>query len=80
MPHSPARHLPAAAAAFNARYPGPQDPGVIETAPNWATTLLDPSNVRQWAAGSGAAQPNNSYFSIDVGPAHIISLSNYVSQ
>ena len=61
-------------AAYNARYPQPQDPALINTAPNHGSVYL----------GSGGrfksgVRLNNSFYSVEASGAHIVSLSNYVS-
>lgn len=70
--------LSAVLAAYNARYPTPQNPDVIATQPNHANTYLNTSFPQQFV-NSASVQPNNSYYSVDLPGAHLITLSNYVS-
>jgi hypothetical protein len=64
--------------AFNARYPQPQDPASINTAPNNPATYLNASNANQFALDEGAVTPNNSFWSVALPPVHIISFNPYL--
>ena len=68
-------------AAYNARYPGPpllkSSPDAINVSPNYGSLFLGSGGKfknEQWV------QTNNSYYSVDVSGAHVISMSNYVSR
>lgn len=63
-------------AAYNARYPMPQDRATLNTAPNWASLYVGHGRAFK---NEASVQPNNSYYSLDVSHAHIVSLSSYVS-
>lgn len=69
--------------SFNARYPMPRDPSVINTSPNdvslyWDQALLPTMGKFLPPEQSDSVVTNNTWYSIDVGPVHIIMLTNYV--
>eukprot|EP00889_Picochlorum_renovo_P000373 jgi/Picre1/27403/NNA_000370.t1 len=69
--------------AYNARYPNPQDPEQINTSPNfadqyWEQSLLPGEGRFVSDDISSTIKTNNTWYSIDVGPAHIVMLNNYV--
>lgn len=69
--------------AYNARYPNPQDPEQINTSPNfadqyWEQSLLPGEGKFVSDDISSTVKTNNTWYSIDVGPAHIVMLNNYV--
>ena len=68
--------------SFNARYPMPRDKNVVNTDPNniqqyWDQTPLP--GYTQWYPTdvSNKAVTNNTYFSTDMGPVHLVALSTY---
>lgn len=69
--------------SFNARYPMPRDPSVINTSPNnameyWDQKLLPTMGKFLPPEVSDSVVTNNTWYSIDAGPVHIIMLNNYV--
>lgn len=69
--------------SYNARYPNPQDPEVINSAPNYAPLYWDQSLLPgegKFVSNdiSDKVKTNNTWYSVDVGPAHIVMMNNYV--
>lgn len=70
--------------AYNARYPNPQYPEEgIQTSPNdplayWDFSLLPHSAMFLPDHMSNAVKTNNTFYSINTGPVHMIFLNNYV--
>lgn len=67
-------------AAYNARYPVPTNPAIIGTAPNPLNAYIalpQTTPVLQFN-DAPSVQPNNSYYSIDLPGAHLVSLTSYV--
>ncbi|PRW60148.1 Purple acid phosphatase 15 [Chlorella sorokiniana] len=63
--------------AFNARYPGPQDPAAINTRPNNASQYLNGSNPRQFI-NSTDYQPQNGFWSVALPWATVLVLNSYL--
>lgn len=72
--------------AYNARYPNPQDPSRINTGANYANHWWNSSAFALYPKQGKFLAPeqvdnivtNNTYYSINAGPAHIVFLNNYV--
>lgn len=66
--------------AYAARYPVPQDPACINTSPNDYLLYADPSRTATFAAGKDdpSVHYNNSWYSFNAGPAHIVFITSYV--
>lgn len=71
--------------SYNSRYPGPQDPSSIDrsTSPIQANVFWNSTyfpNICQWNDRPlvDSIPSNNSYYSIDIGPAHFAFISSYV--
>lgn len=63
--------------AFNARYPGPQDPSRIDTAPNTASHYLNATDKMQFANES-EYEVHSGYFSLELPHTKVIALSSYL--
>jgi acid phosphatase type 7 len=68
---------------FNKRYPMPQYRDRVNTAANdaqlyWDQTLLPGQTSFYSPETSNMAVTNNTYYSIDIGPVHIVGLNTYV--
>ncbi|KAI8108135.1 hypothetical protein M9434_006165 [Picochlorum sp. BPE23] len=75
--------------AYNARYPNPQDAEQLNTSPNYADLYWDQSRLPRCFSCPGEGifvaddisskvKTNNTWYSVDMGPAHIVMLNNYV--
>jgi len=69
--------------AYNARYPNPRDPAVINTEPNyvdqyWDQSLLPAEGKFVEDSISSKIVTNNTWYSINIGPMHMVFLDNYV--
>jgi len=69
--------------AYNSRYPNPQDAEQINTSPNyadlyWEQSMLPGEGIFVDDEISSKIKTNNTWYSIDMGPAHIVMLNNYV--
>ena len=77
--HPPARPDPTTpCAAYNARYPTPQDPAQLSTAPNYAGAYLNTSGDPRQFIDPPSARPNNTFYSVRLPGTHLIALSNYL--
>ena len=69
--------------AYNARFPNPRDPKTLNTEPNhvdmyWQQSLLPAEGKFVADEVSSKIETNNTWFSLEVGPAHVVMLNNYV--
>ena len=70
--------------AYNARFPNPQFPHTVKTSPNdpslyWDMTQLPNTGIFGRSRDMvDEVITNNTFYSIDIGPAHMIFLNNYV--
>jgi hypothetical protein len=70
--------------AYNARFPNPQFPHSVKTNPNDPSLYWDMTQLPNTGIFGSSRDivdnviTNNTFYSIDIGPAHIIFLNNYV--
>lgn len=60
-------------ASHNARFPGPQNPDIINTDVNFEGTI---SKNRTFLPTADTVYSNNSFWAVTIGPARVIALSN----